>query len=123
MLRCRERPEMTRTLTIIAIAAAAALAGCNKENHNLVAGEIPDPMASELANAAPVELPPSIQASKSYRCKDNSLIYIDWLSDGSARVKASRNEVGTSVPAGADSPLKGDAHSASVSYNGKSCKG
>jgi hypothetical protein len=113
---------MTRTLTIIAIAAAAALAGCNKENHNLVAGEIPDPMADELANAAPVTLPPSIQASKSYRCRDNSLIYIDWLSDGSARVKASRSEVGTSVPAGEGSPLKGDAHSASVSYNGKSCK-
>ena len=113
---------MTRTLTLIAIAAAAALAGCNKEDHNIIAGEIPDPMANELANAAPVELPPSIQASKSYRCKDNSIIFVDWLSDGSARVKTSRTDVGTSVPAGEGSPLKGDSKSASVSYNGKSCK-
>ena len=75
---------MTRTITIIAIAAAAALAGCNKEEHNIVAGEIADPMANELANAAPVELPPSIQASKSYRCKDNSIVFVDWLSDGAS---------------------------------------
>ena len=40
-------------------------------------------------------LPPSIAASKTYRCKDNSLVYVDWLSDGSARVKKTREEVGT----------------------------
>ena len=33
-------------------------------------------------NNVGVVLPPSIQASKAYRCKDNSLVYIDWLSDG-----------------------------------------
>ena len=38
-------------------------------------------MAEELANAAPVELPPAIVASKTYRCKDNSLVQIDWLAD------------------------------------------
>jgi hypothetical protein len=38
-------------------------------------------MGDALANAAPVELPPSIAASKIYRCKDNSVVYIDWLSD------------------------------------------
>ena len=36
-------------------------------------------MADELANAAPVELPPAIAASKTYRCKDNSVVRIDWL--------------------------------------------
>ena len=39
-------------------------------------------MANELANAAPVELPPAIAASKTYRCKDNSLVQIDWLQGG-----------------------------------------
>ena len=114
---------MTRTLTILSLAAAAALAGCNKEDHTIVAG----PGADEPevnAEAANVVLPPAIAASKSYRCKDNSLIFVDWLSDGTARVKKDRNEVGTTVtPADAASPLKGDPKAASVTYNGQSCKG
>jgi len=109
---------MTRPLTIIALAAAAALAGCNKEEHNIVAG--PD-LGDEPTNNVGVVLPPSSQASKAYRCKDNSLVYIDWLSDGSARVKSKREEVGTTVAAG-DASLKGDAKAATITYNGQSCK-
>ena len=114
---------MTRTLTIIALAAAAALAGCNNEDHTIVSDPAgPDPMAN--AANGDVVLPPAISASKSYRCKDNSLVYVDWLSDGTARVKMDRNEVGTTVtPADAASPLKGDAKAAAVTYNGQSCKG
>lgn len=111
---------MTRKLTIIAIAAATALAGCNNEDHNIVAGEIPDPQADALANAAPVVLPPSIQASKTYRCADNSVLYVDWLSDGQARVKTEPSARATNVEEGA---ITGDATSATITYNGKSCKG
>ena len=115
---------MTRTLTIIALAAAAALAGCNNEDHTIVSDPAgPDPMANS-ANGAAVVLPPAISASKSYRCKDNSLVYVDWLSDGTARIKKDRNEVGTTVtPADPASPLKGDAKAGTVTYNGQSCKG
>ena len=62
---------------------------------------------------------PSITGSKSYRCKDNKLIYIDWMSDGTARVKKTREEVGTTVTPGTD--LKGDANAKSVTYNGQAC--
>ncbi len=72
---------MTRTTLFITIAAAAALAGCNKENHTIVAGpDGPDNGANAAANA-PVALPPSIMASKIYRCADNKVVYVDWLSD------------------------------------------
>lgn len=114
---------MTRTLTIMTFVAAAALAGCNSEDHTIVADPAgPDPQADVVANAGSVTLPPSIAASKAYRCKDNSLVYIDWLSDGSARVKKDRNEVGTTVALGEGAPLQGDAKAASVTYNGQSCK-
>ena len=110
---------MTRTLTILTLAAAAVLAGCNSEDHNIVGGPNLD---DEPVNKVGVVLPPSIQASKAYRCKDNSLIYIDWLSDGTARVKKSREEVGgPTIPAG-DPSLTGDANAASITYNGQSCK-
>lgn len=116
---------MIRTLTLIT-ASALALTACSKEDHTIVAGEQPDPMATELANAAPVVLPPAIQSSKSYRCKDNSLLFVDWFADGSARVKKDRAERGTTLPApveGTTSPLTGTADSASITYDGLSCKG
>jgi hypothetical protein len=112
---------MTRTLPIIIIAAAAALAGCERETIVSQPGG-PDPMANAVANAGNVTLPPSISASKAYRCKDNSLVYVDWLSDGSARLKKTRNGVGTPVPMGEGSPIQGDAQAATITYNGQSCK-
>jgi hypothetical protein len=72
---------MIRKLSLIII-GSAALVACNKESHTIVGGEQPDPMKEELAKAAPVELPPAIAASKTYRCKDNSLVTIDWLQGG-----------------------------------------
>jgi hypothetical protein len=106
---------MKRILCSTLLVAAAALAGCDQSDHNLTAGE---PDGANATADTTVALPPAITASKTYRCKDNSLIYIDWLSDGSARVKAAQNEVGT--PATAED-LKGDAQSASVTANGKTC--
>ena len=109
---------MTRTPLLITLAAAAALAGCNKENHTIVAG--PDEGATNETANEHVALPPSIASSKSYRCADNKLVYIDWMSDGTARVKKTREEVGTTVTPG--TALKGDANAKAVTYNGESCK-
>jgi hypothetical protein len=109
---------MTRTTFLITLAAAAALAGCNSKDHTIT-GESP---GDNIAANAPVALPPSITASKSYRCKDNKLVYIDWMSDGTARVKKTREELGgTPVTPGTD--LKGDSSAKSVTYNGESCDG
>ena len=110
---------MTRTTTILTLAAAAVLAGCN-ENHNIVAGGEPDDGTKATANAS-VQLPPSIVSSKIYRCGDNKLIYVDWMSDGSALVKKSRGEVGVAVAPNAPA-LKGNAQAGSITYNGQSCK-
>ena len=71
---------MTRTALLIALASAAALAGCNKENHTIVAGPGGETDANAAANG-PVALPPSITATKIYRCADNAVVYVDWMSD------------------------------------------
>jgi hypothetical protein len=110
---------MTRIPLLITLAAAAALAGCN-ENHTIVAGGPDDGNDTNAATNAHVVLPPSITASKTYRCADNKLVYIDWMSDGSARVKKKSDEAGTSVTPGTQ--LKGDAKAPSITYNGQSCK-
>ena len=64
---------MNRVALLSALVAAAALAGCNKP--------VPVDATANETNE-PLVLPPSITASKTYRCKDNSLAYVDYLSDG-----------------------------------------
>ena len=105
---------MTRKTLLITLTAAAALAGCNS-NANTIGGD-----DTNTVKNAPVALPPSITSSKAYRCKDNHVVYIDWMSDGTARVKKTREEVGTPVTPGTD--LKGDPTAASITYSGQSCK-
>ena len=122
---------MTRTPLLLALIAAAAIAGCDNNGQTIVAGPdgIEDPNNSADVNLADVELPPSIVASHAYRCKDNSLVYIDWLSNDTARIKQDRSEVGMTVTKGEDGAytaegqrLAGDPQAASITVNGKSCK-
>ena len=120
---------MTRTLTLLALVAAAALAGCDNSDHTIVAGP-PGDDANTAANAD-VTLPPSITASKVYRCADNDVVYVDWLSDGSANVRTEKNGSPTHLTAAeAGKPLtaeggysvsgKADASSVRIAVPGQS---
>lgn len=79
------------------IAAFLSLAACSSEPEVVDAN--PDPQAEALANAPPVEAPPMIQASNTYRCRDNSLVYIDFYTNNTARVRPERGVPGTLVTA------------------------
>lgn len=113
---------MTRTLFILTLAASAALAGCNKDDHTIIAGHNTDD--GNVTNIADVQLPPAITASKIYRCKDNSVLYVDWLSDNkSANVRTEKNGAPAQVDTSAEgAPLKGSAAAGSITYKGQSCK-
>lgn len=107
---------------LLAVAACAAaftsLAACNTEPE-VVTANAPDPQAEALANAAPVELPPAIAATRTYRCKDNSLVYADFYTNDTVKVRADRAEEGTILTRGEE----GDAYTAdgySVSDNAES---
>jgi len=91
---------MTRSQLLLALAATAALAACNKEDHTIVAGPDTDVANQAPATDGPVTLPPSIASSKIYRCKDNSVVYIDWLSDNkSANFRAKKTDVPVTLTA------------------------
>jgi hypothetical protein len=103
---------------ILAAAFAAAfftLSGCTNEPE--VVDTNPDPQAEELAAAKKVELPPAIQASRTYRCKDNSLVYIDFYTNNTALVRKEKGGEATTLTA----PAAGQAYVAdgySLSGNG-----
>lgn len=107
------------TIKLLPLAVAALLAaGCNKEDHTIVQKD-PADQGPAVPKLDPSKLPPSIQASKTYRCKDNSLVYIDWMSDQTAHVKADANGVG--MPP-AEGELKGTQADSTITFKGKSCK-
>jgi hypothetical protein len=68
-----------RTLAAAPLAALLILAACNTEPQEV--GGPADPQADALKNAPQVQLPPSIKEAKTYRCKDNSLVYVNFMSD------------------------------------------
>ncbi|CAN5343541.1 hypothetical protein BH10PSE13_BH10PSE13_20700 [soil metagenome] len=121
----------------IALVALAALGACgqssNTETVNATQG---DPMEDELKNAAPVELPPPIKTSKSYRCKDNSLVFIDLFEgDTQAAVRIDKDappvrlkaaEAGKPFEAEGGYKVEGSGGTLTVTLPGKSaqaCKG
>ncbi len=106
-----------KNLLLIA-AASLVLVAC--QNETIVTGGSNDPAPVDTSN---VVLPPSITATKTYRCKDNSVVHIDWLSDNqSANFRA--DEGGTPIqlkaPAAGETlvaegyALTGDAKAATI---------
>lgn len=82
---------MQKTLPLaFALAAGLAVGACNNKPTTITANEV-DPQADELKNAPPVAPPPMIQASRTYRCKDNSLVYADFYTNNTVQVRAKKD--------------------------------
>lgn len=71
---------MKKTLLILAPLSILALAACNK-TETPAEGEAG---ADTAATAAPIEMPPAITASGTYRCADNTILYVDFLGKNEA---------------------------------------
>ena len=107
---------MTKTLLTLTLVAAAALAGCNRSEKSDAANAANEAQANAANTVAPADMPPAIVASKIYRCKDNSVVYIDWLAgDTSADI---RTEQG-----GTPTVLKSDAAGGALKAEGYSLIG
>src|SRR3546814_4846317 len=75
-----------------AAAALVSLSACGQSQPEVVDNKAPDPIAARAAEAPPVEMPAAVKDSRSYRCKDNSVIYVDFLADDvSANLRTARD--------------------------------
>jgi len=117
------------------LVALVALAACDTKPETIVAGppEQPEP---DFGGKPVPQLPPPVKASKTFRCKDNSLVYVDFFADDKgANVRTEKDGaptmVSTAEPGGemasADGTTKltGDPAAITVTLPGagaKSCK-
>ncbi|HYI41767.1 MAG TPA: hypothetical protein VE053_15780 [Allosphingosinicella sp.] len=95
------------------LAALIALAACENET---IDGNV-DPKADAAAanQTAALPPPPMIQASRTYRCKDNSLLYADFYTNDTVQVKAKKDGPGTVLTAAAaGQPYTADGYSLSA---------
>ncbi len=116
-------------LPLIAI-PLLVLAACNSQPAQPELVETnPDPLKNQLANAAPVELPPAIRADKTLRCADGSLVGVTFFQGdklASVRVPSTATPVRLTAPAAGQpfvgengTTLTGDEKSVKVTVAGK----
>jgi hypothetical protein len=116
--------QNTHLLNAATAAALLALGACNSAPETV---NTYDAQAEALKNAAPVVLPPAIVASRTYRCSDNSLFYVDFYNNNTALIRTSQEGMPTSLTsADGTAPYTGEGYTVSgnasnVTINGKSC--
>jgi hypothetical protein len=119
---------MTSRFTPAIAVALLALSACNNDKPETVTLTAPDPAAAEIANRAPIELPPAMKAESTMRCKDNSLVYVTFFEgDKMAVIKLAKDGPATALKAEkAGDPLvapgyslKGDPKTITLTAPGK----
>lgn len=126
---------INRILPSAAALALLSLAACENKPEE-VDTRAPDPMAEQLKNAAPVELPPAIEAAVTFRCQPgNSLVYVDFFQGRKmANVRTDKTGTPTQLTAaetgqpltGGGYTVEGDPKAIKFTAPGKptlSCKG
>lgn len=92
---------MNKTLLLLAPLSMLALAACNKTETPETSEAGTDTAAT---TAAPIEMPPAITASGTYRCADNTILYVDFLGKNEAADIRVGDKAATAVRVTAPAP-------------------
>ena len=80
------------------LAALLTLGACG--GPETVTSNTYDPQAEALKEAPPLtEAPPMIKASRTFRCKDNSLVYADFYTNNTVRMRTEKDGAATVLTA------------------------
>lgn len=108
-------PAMQKShfLTASTMLAAIALSACNSEPETI---NKYDAQAEALEKAQPVARPPMILASRTFRCNDNALVYVDFFDNNTAVVRTEQGgmPVASLNAPSADGPFTADGYSVSA---------
>jgi hypothetical protein len=106
--------QKNRLLAAAPLAALLALAACDNKPTEIVGGPA-DPQAEALKNAPKVAPPPMIASSRQFRCKDNSLIFVDYYTNNSAQLRTKKDGTPVTLTAtDAKGPFAGGGYSISA---------
>ena len=105
----------SRTIAFSAAAFAACLTltacGNNAADQANAAGA----NANQTSAKAERPLPPSILKSRTYRCRDNSLVYVDFFTDNTASLRTEQTGAPTPLASeGGSPPFTADGYSVSA---------
>jgi len=105
--------QMSRPIfATAALIGISLLTACKQET--ITADGPVDPDAAALNAAAPVELPPMVTQSRTYRCGDGRLVYVDFFSNNTAGYKATKDGASTMLKAAEPGkPYTADGYSVS----------
>lgn len=106
---------MKKILFSLAPIAMLTLVACNKSE---TAQDAKDDPASAAQTAAPIDLPPSITASATYRCADNTILYIDFLGNNIAADIRVTDKTATAIRVSAAAPADAAAPAAEAASAG-----
>lgn len=97
------------------LALVALVAACNKSDTAATNASGDSAEANSAVAAPPVELPPPLMASRTFRCKDNSIVYIDFYGgEKTADLRAAKDGPVTKLTAEEKGkPLTGGGYSVS----------
>ena len=96
---------MNKTPILLApLAALLSLAACGNPESETVTAVAADPQAEALKNAPAAAPLPMIKANRTYRCKDNSLVYADFYTDETVRIRTEKDGAPTMLTAGDGKP-------------------
>ena len=105
--------QMSRSIfTAAALIGFTLISACKQET--IRADGPVDPDAAALNAAAKVELPPMVTQSRTYRCGDGRLVYVDFFSNNTAGYKATKEGTSTMLKAAEPGkPYLGEGYSVS----------
>ncbi len=96
--------KASNALRVLPLAALIALVACGEPEPEVVGG-MADPDADAIEEMEPAELPPMRVREASFRCADNSIVYVNFYTNDT--------QVGVSTEAeGVETILQNDAASA-----------
>jgi len=107
------RNPITSAAALIAASLTLSACGNAADEANNAAAAANAAEANAIAN---IVLPPSISSSRTYRCRDNSVVEVDFMSDDSARIRTSEGaeSVALAPAEGGNPPFTAEGYSVSA---------
>lgn len=97
---------MKKIVYTLAPLAVIALAACGPTREQQAADA--EAKAEAEAEAAPIDMPPAITSSSTYRCADSTVLYVDFYAESKGALIRAGDKTSTPVRVSAPKPAEGE---------------